>query len=297
MLKHASPQRSSSSLAQHLPPSPAAPRPSVACRKVHVEGSSSSVAEFAFRDSYSERSVDCDSLIVPASYAQAEKQAGYQVGTWTGVSQANVRRGLSFSSRRAPDALSFRSVRSEGQPASLALASPSKMPQSSTSMLNVSTLRSDVSNPKSDKERQESNLQYLKGDMSSLKNLLRLPGVRGPAKIIELSKDGVLLSPDSLSLNSSDSFFTANTGRTSSRSWSSNASSNSSGTNASTGSNSSTSEPASVSIFMFWYYQDNISVIYMSASSVTCCMSSVLCTILFLYFFVNFFPPSFAGLI
>ncbi|XP_042208006.1 uncharacterized protein LOC121856467 [Homarus americanus] len=86
--------------------------------------------------------------------------------------------------------------------------------------------------------------------MSSLKNLLRLPGVRGHAKILEVSKDGVVLSPDSLSLNSSDSFFTATSGRTSSRSWSSNTS-NSNTTNTSTESNSSTSEPASTAIKVF----------------------------------------------
>ncbi|XP_045619963.2 uncharacterized protein [Procambarus clarkii] len=244
MLKHASPQRSSSSLAQHMPPSPTAARPSEARGNALVAGN-------AFRDSYSERSVDCDSLIVPASFAQAEKQAGYQVGTWSGVSQANVRRGLSFSARRAPDALSFRSVRSEGHPASVAATMPTKMAPATTSMTNVSTLKTDGSSPKSDKTSEECGLQYLKGDMSSLKNLLRLPGVRGHAKIIEISKDGVVLSPDSLSLNSSDSFFTANSGRTSSRSWSSNASSNSNATNTSTESSSSTSEPASTTIRVF----------------------------------------------
>lgn len=250
MLKHASPQRCSSSLAHHIPRSPTAVRPETRAG-THVEVLLPSDTGLTLRDSYSERSVDCDSLIVPASYAQAEKEAGYQVGTWSCVSQASVRRGLSFSSRRAPDALSFRSVRSEGPPTSIVATIPTKLSTSSTSMTNVSTLGNDESSPKNDKTRKECGLQYLKGDLSSLKNLLRLPGVRGHAKIIEISKDGAVLSPDSLSLNSSDSFFTANSGRTSSRSWSSNASSNSNTTNTSTDSSSSTSEPASTTIRVF----------------------------------------------
>lgn len=242
MLKHASPQRSTSSLAQHLSTSATVPRPPEVNRVPAVTEPSDRCGVAALRDSYSERSVDCDSLIVPSSYAQAEKDVGYQVGTWSGVSQANVRRGLSFSSRRAPDTLSFRSVRSEGPPASPEHTSPSKMPTTSSSMMNVSVLKdNDVT------DTPKSGMQCLKGDMSSLKNLLRLPGVRGQAKIMEVGK-AATLSPDSLSLNSSDSFFSANnSGRTSSRSWSSNASSNSNTTNSSTGSNNSASEPASVS--------------------------------------------------
>lgn len=242
MLKHASPQRSTSSLAQHLSASATVPRASEASRVPAVTEASDRCGVAALRDSYSERSVDCDSLIVPSSYAQAEKDVGYQVGTWSGVSQANVRRGLSFSSRRAPDTLSFRSVRSEGPPASPEHTPPSKMPTTSSSMMNVSVLKdSDVT------DTPKGGMQCLKGDMSSLKNLLRLPGVRGQAKIMEVGK-AATLSPDSLSLNSSDSFFSANnSGRTSSRSWSSNASSNSNTTNSSTGSNNSASEPASVS--------------------------------------------------
>ncbi|KAK8376453.1 hypothetical protein O3P69_009834 [Scylla paramamosain] len=224
MLKHASPLRSS-------PGQPRTTPDEDAPAEDHLN----------LRDSYSERGVDCDSLVVPASFAQAEKAAGYQVGTWSGVSQASVRRGLSFSSRRAPDALSFRSVRSEGQP-----ASPDSGPPASSSMTNVAALRREEV-----ARGCESGMQYLKGDMPSLKSLLRLPGVRGHAKIIEVTKDGVLLSPETLSLNSADSFFSAHSGRTSSRSWSSNTSSNSSGTNASSGSNSSTSEPASTTIRVF----------------------------------------------
>lgn len=228
MLKHASPLRSSPGQPQSQP-------------SATPEQDTSSADHLALRDSYSERGVDCDSLVVPVSFAQAEKAAGYQVGTWSGVSQASVRRGLSFSSRRAPDALSFRSVRSEGQPT---LPTQASRPPSSSSMTNVSALRKeDAGQPC------EQGIQYFKGEMPSLKSLLRLPGVRGHAKVIEVTKDGLLLSPETLSLNSADSFFSANSGRTSSRSWSSNASSNSSGTNASTGSNSSTSEPTSVSTF------------------------------------------------
>lgn len=223
MLKHASPLRSSPSQPQPQTQPPATP-------------DEDSPAAAHLRDSYSERGVDCDSLVVPASFAQAERAAGYQVGTWSGVSQASVRRGLSFSARRAADAVSFRSVRSESQ----ATIPPASGPSSSTSMTDVATL-------KRQEEAGRGSERGLKGDMVSLKSLLRLPGVRGHARIIEVTKDGVLLSPETLSLNSADSFFSANSGRTSSRSWSSNASSNSSGTNASSGSNSSTSEPTSVS--------------------------------------------------
>ena len=220
MLKHASPVRSS----------PGQPRTT-------PDDDAPTADHLNLRDSYSERGVDCDSLVVPASFAQAEKAAGYQVGTWSGVSQASVRRGLSFSSRRAPDALSFRSVRSEGQPSSTDSGSPATSRMTTMTALRREEAARDC----------EGGMQYLKSDMPSLKSLLRLPGVRGHARIIEVTKDGVLLSPETLSLNSADSFFSANSGRTSSRSWSSNASSNSSGTNASSGSNSSTSEPASVS--------------------------------------------------
>ncbi|MPC58461.1 hypothetical protein E2C01_052465 [Portunus trituberculatus] len=218
MLKHASPLRSSPGQSRTTPDEDAP-------AEDHLN----------LRDSYSERGVDCDSLVVPSSFAQAEKAAGYQVGTWSGVSQASVRRGLSFSSRRAPDAISFRSVRSEGQPASPDTGSPAN-----SSMTSVAALRREEAS-----QGCEGGMQYMKGDMPSLKSLLRLPGVRGHARIIEVTKDGVLLSPETLSLNSADSFFSAHSGRTSSRSWSSNASSNSSGTNASSGSNSSTSEPTS----------------------------------------------------
>lgn len=258
MLKHASPQRSASSLANPLQGSPATSRPShghpdlPTVTMVSVTASRS--ADAALRDSYSERSVDCESLIVPSCYALAEKEAGYQVGTWSGVSQASVRRGLSFSSRRAPDAISFRSVRSEGPPASHVNSSPALLPKTSTSCSNVmtvSTLQDDSRGEKVELSDEKDVIQCSKSDMSSLKNLLRLPGVRGHAKIVEVSKAGVVLNPDSLSLNSSDSFFSANSGRTSSRSWSSNASSNSNATNASTGSNSSTSEPASTTIKIF----------------------------------------------
>lgn len=227
MLKHASP----------LKPPPGTPQPQT---QPPTSPEEDTQAATHLRDSYSERGVDCDSLVVPASFARAERAAGYQVGTWSGVSQASVRRGLSFSARRAPDAVSFRSVRSEGQSS----LPPASGPCASTSMTDVATL---TKQEEAGRGGEHSLKHSLKGDLASLKSLLRLPGVRGHARIIEVTKDGVLLSPETLSLNSADSFFSANSGRTSSRSWSSNASSNSSGTNASSGSNSSTSEPASVS--------------------------------------------------
>lgn len=201
--------------------------------------------------------------------------------------RAIVRRGLSFSSKKTSDSLSVRSVKSDIQESKSAELREQK-PLSKTESLmvlstaNVNTTRElrTAENQRTEKTEQtlafrnckESSLQsdftaakktessvcpndkkmyvFSQTDHSSIKSLLRLPGVYNHIPVPQSTPYDTphLLSPDSLSLNYPDSFITSNSGRTSSRSWSSNASSNTNNTNNSSTSNcSSTSEPTSVS--------------------------------------------------
>ena len=293
MLKHATP-RSSPSLSSTGSNSPLHPSKFNANKNVFLKRPMSP-GEISFN----ERSVDCEGIktATPLSKKESsvsgrlnignllgEKISGSQTGGGDGIGpvithgKAVVRRGLSFTIKKEdPDALSIRSVKSEGRGSSNSSSDIKPMQSKAVSDLTLENLKSTRVNSvpenkanlfikntpetitmKTDHQIENPKKVFgiSKSDHPSLKSLLRLPGVYGHIPVPEGVSAGSphVLNPDSLSLNSSDSFFSSNSGRTSSRSWSSNTSSNSNNTSDSSASNnSSTSEPTSVSIFSFLY--------------------------------------------